>query len=370
MSNAIHKRVRWLAALWIFSALITRPLPAQPASATPSREAVLQDLTRNVIAPGYQDLAAKCRNLTNAIGQFVASKNESSLENAQKAWISASDAADRLRCFQCGPVADRDCVSTFYFWQVRPNSIEDLLKDASRAIDQSLLDNAGATTKGLYAMEYLLFDRLGAQATEPPEPAKAMDLLSASPRRCAYLLALAHDVETKAQQLATDWSAAGTASAQAKFMSGGQQSINILVNQMAQSIENTIQNHLNFALVLPNPIVHQLYRIKGSRSGSSLDGVTTTLEGIMKFYDGAGGLGLKDALKTLNPALGERAQGDFTTAIAATRAIGEPLEKAIVDRRDAVQTAIDKTRALEVLFKVDLASVLGVTLTFTSGDGD
>jgi predicted lipoprotein len=370
MSSIIFKRVRWLATAWILSTLITRPLPAQPASAAPSREAILQDLARNVIAQGYQDLAAKCRSLTNAIGQFIASKDQASLDNARKAWAVASDAADRLRCFQWGPVADRDSVSTFYFWQVRPNSIEDLLSDASRAINQSLLDNAGATVKGLYAMEYLLFDRRGGQPTEPAEPARALDLLSASSRRCDYLLAVARDVEARAGKLADDWSAAGAQSAQAKFVSGGQQSLNVLVNEMAQSVENTVQNHLNLALVLPQPTSHQLYRIKGSRSGSSLQGAVATLDGLAKFYGGGRGLGLKDAVIALNPAVATRAQDEFTAAVAATRAVGEPLEQALADRRDTLQTAVDKTRALEVLFKVDLASVLGVTLTFTSGDGD
>ena len=50
--------------------------------------------------------------------------------------------------------------------------------------------------------------------------------------------------------------------------------------------------------------------------------------------------------------------------------IDEPLEKAVVDKRAAVQRAVDKVHALEILFKVDLAGALGVTITFTSGDGD
>jgi hypothetical protein len=35
-----------------------------------------------------------------------------------------------------------------------------------------------------------------------------------------------------------------------------------------------------------------------------------------------------------------------------------------------LQAAFEKAHALEILFKVDVASALGVTLTFTSGDGD
>ena len=38
--------------------------------------------------------------------------------------------------------------------------------------------------------------------------------------------------------------------------------------------------------------------------------------------------------------------------------------------RAALQIAYDKARVLEILFKVDLASTLGVTITFGSNDGD
>jgi uncharacterized protein len=360
-----------VAVLLLF--LLAAPFaPAQPAPAEKSfsREAMLRELAQHVISPGYADLAAQCRALTNAIGLLAAAQNQSALDDARKAWLAADAAADRLRCFQTGPVADRDCVPTFYYWQVIPNQIEGIVGDSSQAIGQPLLDNAGATVKGLYAMEYLLFDRRGGQPTEPAESARALDLLSASPRRMAYVLAVARDVEAKAGQLAGDWSATGAQGAMARFVDEGQNSIDRLVNQMAQSIENTIQNHLNFALVLPSPVSGQLYRIKGSRSGNSLQGVLATLEGMADLYRGGGGPGLGDAVKSLNPPLAARVQEGFNTAIAATRAVGEPLEQAVVDKREAIQSAVDQLRALEILFKVDLASTLGVTLTFTSGDGD
>jgi uncharacterized protein len=362
---------RWLA-IGILSVIAMQSVRAQPAPAseTFSRQAMLRDLAKDVIAPGYVNLAAQCRDLTNAIGQFIADKNQTSLDRARKAWLSATEAADRLRCFQIGPIADRDDVTTFYFWQVLPNEIESTVNDPSQAMNQSLLDNAGSTVKGLYALEYLLFDRRGGQATEPKAPAKALDLFCASSRRCDYLAALANDVNGKASQLASDWTATGSQSAAAKFVAGGQENVNRLVNGMAQSIEGTIQYHLNLALVLPPPVVHQLYRLEGNRSGISLKGVVATLEGLDALYHGRAGFGLEDAVKGLNPALAARVQGQFAAAIAATSAVGEPLEQAIVDRRPALQNALGQMHVLEISFKVDLASALGVTLTFTSGDGD
>jgi hypothetical protein len=352
----------------ILAVLFLTFLPSATAQ-TPARDAVLRDLARDVIAPAYQSLVAQCRELTNAVGQFTQTTNQASLDQARKAWLAAADAANRIRCFQAGPMADSDDAPTFYYPQVTGDSIEGVIADSSHAIDQSRIDEVGANSKGLYAAEYLLFDRRGGQATEPMESAKALDLLSGSERRREYLLAIVRDMETKAGQIADAWIASGDHATAAKFAAGGHVSIDVLVNHLAGSLE-ALQNRLSFPLMLPNPLSHQLYRIERSRSASSLEGAMAQLEGIQKIYRGSGGLGLGDAVKAVNAPLAKRIDDQFDKAMSAAKAIGEPLEQAAVDKRPAVQNACDQTHALEILFKVDLASALGVTITFTSGDGD
>ena len=57
-------------------------------------------------------------------------------------------------------------------------------------------------------------------------------------------------------------------------------------------------------------------------------------------------------------------------AFASAQALGGPLEEAVVEKRPLLEKAYEQVRALEILFKVDVVSALGVTLTFSSGDGD
>jgi predicted lipoprotein len=373
VSNLVAASQRCLLGVWIslfLAAVQCFATPPAPADKNFSREAMLRSLAQKVIVPGYASLAGNCRALGDDIEQCNAAPTQDVLDRARGHWKAAIEAADSLRCYQTGPVADRQLVSTFYYWQTIPSRIESIVKKPSPAFDQAFLDNEGATVKGLYAIEYLLFDRRGGQPGEPLEAAKALDLLSTSPRRCEYLAALARDVADKATQLSKDWSATGPQGAAEKFSSGGQASLNLLVNQLTQSLETVLQNHLNFALALPTPVDRQLNRIKGSRSGTSLQGVIVALEGVNKFYRGENGLGLHDSLNRVNPAVATRVQDKLTAAIAAARGIGEPLERAVVDKRGPLETAVKETHDLEVLFKVDLPSALGVTITFTSGDGD
>lgn len=330
---------------------------------------MLRHIGRNVIASGYLDLAKSCRELTNAVAQLVRTPDQASLDPARKSWLAAADAANRIRCFQSGPIIDRGFLSTFYYWQVLPMRIEGAA-EATNSFEQAFVDEVGSTSKGLFAIEYLLFDRIPSPLTQGAKAGTALELLSGSPARGAFLQALARDLETKAGLIAADWAAPGEASALSNFVAAGHESVNILVNQLAMITEDAAEKHLNFVLDLPTPISQHRHRVERSPSGSSLEGVLRTIEGFETIYRGGDGLGLDDAISRVNPSLQERLDKQFANAFAATRAIGQPLEQAIVDHRPLIEKAYEQLRALEILFKVDVVSALGVTLTFSSADGD
>jgi predicted lipoprotein len=282
-----------------------------------------------------------------------------------------AQATTRLRCFQAGPLADRGYASAFYYWQTLPPRIETVIA-SSEPVNQPLLDKFGATSKGLFTLEYLLFDRPGLSQPERAKAPAALALLSGTnaQRRTAYLRAVARDVELKAGQLADDWAAPGEQGASARFAAGGHESVNLAVNQLAAAMEYEAERHLRFVLVLPKPISDQLNRIERTPSASSLQGVLESLEGGQKLFCGGDGWGLRDALKRVNAPVEKRVYDQFQAAIAATRSLGRPLEEAAANDRASLQKAFDQVRSLEILIKVDVASALGVTLTFGSNDGD
>ena len=362
------KRLLFLGLLIMMALVCTAEAFAQ--SSTPStlnKDAMLHALVTNVIVPGYERLDSKCRELTNAIEELTKAPDQTLLDRTCEAWRGAAQAADSMRCFQKGPIADHDYISSFYFWQILPARIETIL-GSDRPINPMLIEELGATAKGMFALEYLLFDSVG-RATKTPS---ALESLSGTQgqRRRIFLLALAQDLQAKAAQLATDWKATDAQSASAKFVKAGQESVNILVNQLALSMESIAEQHLNFVLVLPSPIAAQLERVERSRSSGSLEGVLAALEGTRQLYRGGEGPGLDDAMKQVNAPAQKRLDEQFDAAVAAVRAIAKPLEQAVSEDRAVVQRAYEKTHALEILFKVDLASALGVTLTFSSADGD
>ena len=341
------------------------------AADTVDREAALRYITRSVIVAGFQDLASRCRTFSNNIAQLAGNPDEATVDQARQSWVAMFEAADRVRCFQSGPIIKREYAAAFYYSKVTPGVIEGEISSSNK-LDEAYMAALGGNAKGLFALEYLLFGHTGFPSAPELNADRAKELLiaPASLRRREFLLALTREVVFKAAQLASDWSATGEQDAGPKFAAGGQASINTVVNQLAHAIEDFNQSRLNFALFLPKPLNTQIYRIEASPSGASLQGAVASMEGMQTFYRGENGQGLRDVLKQVNAPLAKKIDDQFDATLAAIKAIGEPLDKAVFDKRDAVQNACDKVKALEILFKVDLASALGVTITFISGDGD
>ncbi len=99
-------------------------------------------------------------------------------------------------------------------------------------------------------------------------------------------------------------------------------------------------------------------------SGTSQRGVLALLAGSRAAFSGGDGAGLDDYLAQVAPATARRIEERFARVIAAVEAIERPLESRSKGQAAAVERAQVECRALEILLKTEVASALGVTLTF------
>jgi uncharacterized protein len=356
----------------ILAYAIACPGGAQPASTGNfSRDAMMRDIVHNCIVPAYQQLAARCRDLTNAIGELSKAPSQSNLDDARNAWVAASMAACRVRCARVGPLAAQgSSAPVFYFWQVLPNAIEARIA-STRALDAGFVEEMGATTKGMYALEYLLYGARDGPNLPAGKILSPLETLSApnAQRRRDFMLLVAQDIESQAGALEKAWSDPGSEGVAAKFADAGQQSLNQLVNVIAAALEDMSDRHLHAALGL-QPVAGQDHLIEGSPSGTSVQSVLAVIASAQKIYRNSNGLGLMDAVRQINVPTATVLQERFDEAVKTARAISSPLDQAIVDNRAVVENAFEMVHTLEVKFKTDIASTLGVTLTFSSADGD
>jgi predicted lipoprotein len=153
-----------------------------------------------------------------------------------------------------------------------------------------------------------------------------------------------------------------------QFAAGGQVSLNRLIGQMAGTVENVASNRLNLVLGLDKNHMLRASQVEGWPSGTSQAIALALLIGTQRLYEGKGRLG--DLVKPVAPAIDERIRSGFAEAVVAVEKLGAPLEQIVKVDRPALEGAVTATKALELAMKVDLASALGITITFQSGDGD
>ena len=261
-----------------------------------------------------------------------------------------------------GPLLDQDMLSRIHFWPIRRQSVEKVLRD-TRAIDETYIAELGAPAVGLCALEFLLFDLKGGDAT-----VLATFNGSLAERRKVYLRALTTDLARQTERVVTAWTK--PAGYQEKFVEAGQESVNLVVNDLLQAVEVATEERLKYALDLHENKLLKPEFIQGAAAGISQRSVSEVIRGAQRLYTGNGGFGLTSQLRQIQSPVAVRIEAQFGAALKSLDDLGAPLEKTLLTDRAAVSRAYDECKKLEVMLKVEMASALGVTLTFNSTDGD
>ena len=156
-----------------------------------NRSDVFTNLSRNVIVPGYESLESTTAALTTAVKTQCASPSEANLEAAREAWTEAWTAWNLTRAFRFGPLTDMRVGGNVSF-MIDPAKVDAIVAGSDPTIGPPFtatsLANAGSDTRGLGAVEHLLF------------AAPAL-----SPSGCAYAAAAAELAASNARDIRAAW---------------------------------------------------------------------------------------------------------------------------------------------------------------------
>lgn len=325
------------------------------------RREVLAHLADEVIVPAEVSLHGDAEALAGAVAALCGGGD---LGAAQTAWMAAHDRWSVTGAFAFGPVAEQMQAGPLDFWPVRGDTIEGKIADAPAKIDASYLATLGTSAKGLPALEYLLYG-------EPLAPA--------SPR-CAYAQALADDIAARTGEIADAWTD-GHAEALRSAGHGSttypteQTGLDVVVNAAIEGLYRMVKSKLdgplgNLSGSDPDPT--QSESLFSQRGAIDLE---RNLDGFALVYLGAdlesgGDPGLGALVAARDAGLDERIVAQLAAARAALAALPGTLDAALIADRSAVQTARDEIDGLRRLIKLDVASLLGVTLSLSDNDGD
>lgn len=318
---------------------------------------MLESLVLEVAVPQTHELTVASLELLRSVEAFVAAPSAPGLGEVRTTWKSALLAWKRAYTFRNGPIVSSNALLRVMYWPSKAGAI-DALVAGSTSLSEAALDDLGADVKGLFAMEHLLYD----------EPALARFEGQGKERARTLLTSLARNVSGYAQAVKAEL---GDGKAFAKgFASTPQANLELLVNQMVDSIETVASQQLQGALELHQSKRLTQHTVEGGKSGMSSQIPAALLMATERLYLGEQGLGLGALTKAVSAPVHERAIAAFANARRTLEALGAPLEVAAGTNPAALDAAIRDAKALELAFKLDVTSTLGVTLTFSANDGD
>lgn len=341
------------------------------------RTELLRQLAQNVIVPVHGAFVERAAELAAAAEAFDAEPSADTLATLQEAWRAAADAWKACEIFSFRETMILH--NQIDKWPTKPSLIEGFIADNER-IDEPFVDGIGSTSRGLPALEYLIFDpEAGDEAV-----LAALTTAERSSQRRQYAVALSQNLHGKGEELLDIWTVdvgTGSGSLVDSFVAAGgeggnvQGSLNMLANEMMALLEHVAHTRLGDPLgksTFGEPVPHLA---EAYRSEHSLSLVVRSLHGIQKTFNGAAGLGFDDYLNFVgasykDQSLSQAVNAQFDAAFAALDAVPPPLSTAVVNDPEAVDAAYEAIRALIVLLKADMANHLGVTITFSDNDGD
>jgi uncharacterized protein len=350
-------------------AALSCPLPG-------ARRTMLQGLTTVVIVPGYRALDAAAGRLRAAVDALQAGPTSATLAGAQEAWRRLRRAWKQTEAFRLGPSEELRTAARIDWSPVRPDRIEEEIAGAASFTDD-YIDALGAPKVGALAIEYLLFDPVGGNAA-------VLGTLAApeSARRREYLVALARNVAIRTAELRAAWEPAEGRFGDDLVRSGIdgrafatlKAAVDELVNRMIFTAETVEETRIGDALGVARAGGPDPTRLESPRSGNSRDDALDDLRGIravyLGVYRGFPGAGVSGVTAALSPEVDAEIRTRLDAAIATLSAVPPPLATALLESPAAVDDAYHAVQDLRRALVVDLASVLGTTLTFGGTDGD
>jgi hypothetical protein len=336
------------------------------------RQAMLRNYADNLIKPAYSDLQTQTDALLASVESFNAAPSSITLGSLQTVWGGAYASWQYANAYNFGPAGEEG---------LRKGLIEEI---GTFPASESKIENAVAAgtwnledfnrdARGFLAIEYLIFGK-------NQSPDAVVFAFSNSPNRREYLIALADQLRNRVSEVVSDWNG----SYRDDFIENDGTDVGSSTSALYNEFVRSYESIKNFKLGLPlgkrpGQTQAEPQLVEAYYSGASLTLLKTHFSVIENIWhgrakNGQDGLGFREYLESVEG--GQDLIASTETQIAAVKAA---LDAVPTSPSLSEQIAGDKTKAealyvefskMTRFFKSDMSSLLGIAITFSSGDGD
>jgi uncharacterized protein len=329
------------------------------------RKPMLENYADKLIIPSFTQLQQNINALKTASDNFVQQSDIANLTALQNAWTEAVKSFQYCNSYNFGPAETTTGTFTENIATFPADETE--IEQFIVAEDYSL-NNFSRDTRGFFGIEYLIFGNDALNNFSGTEGGK----------RKLYLSAIVNDLKTKTDNVVTGWSTYRNTFVNATGTDAGS-SASLLFNSFLIGFEFSKNYKLGLPLGLrAGQTTSEPTKTEAYYSGVSSELIKLNFENIKQIYfgndiDGHEGKGFDDYLKAVTG--GSELVDETTVQMNAIKTAIEnipsgKLSDLIVSNPQPANTAYLEMQKLTRYIKSDMSSLLGISITYSSGDGD
>lgn len=332
------------------------------------KKAQLENIFDNEISRLNSEFIAETTELNTIVAAFKQETTVPNLIATQIQWLEMVKVWKQMELYNIGDISASFLHSEISRWPTNEKFINDFI-DETEIIDEAFIASKGSSSKGISALEFFLFsennETVVSSFTSDNNFEKRMD----------YLVAVAQNLKTKSQELSQLWT-----NYKPVFISslenGVDGSQNQVINEMVALLEEIIVYKLGKPLGDTNGGTIDLDELEAAKSGVSLKIIQQHLTSLKRCYKGDFAqtpfrVGFDDFLILIGSEdFSIKIADQFAVCQSQLDSIEGSLKDEILSNPEAVISLKNSFTDLLVLIKVDMANVLGSTITFNDNDGD
>lgn len=336
------------------------------------RGALLANYRAQFIDPGLSELDDAITELQALALSFSQVPDTALLRQTQEKWLQTALAFERVNAFNFYAFGEsglrRGLVEELGTFPASPTKIE-----AFVSANDTSMANFDRDSRGLFALDYLLFRTDGNNLA-------VRDAFAQSANRCAYLRAVLAHATIYLDEVRNTWNNGDAATFVANDGTDVGSSTSMLYNEFVKSFEALKNFKLGIPLGLrPGQTQAEPEKVEAYYSGHSLLLLRAHAEALWAVWEGRGanglnGQGLDDYLDAVvgGPELKQATIASWADFIASFNALPTNARAADLILNTPAGITSLHTEAQQHLrfFKSDLSSLLGISITYASGDGD
>lgn len=335
-------------------------------------QGTLAPIAEETIIPAHQIFLNETEALKEECIDFLSRQDLEALTDLQNQLLITQQKWSACEAFEFGEAADLYIHSRIGKWPTNPFLIEQWAS-GNDSITRDFIESRGASSRGLPAIEYLLFDK-------PLDSTLAqMTIASAAAQRRAYLFGLCENLQLKADLLHEFW-APGGSNYGGRWANSSETGLDhpmsLLINRTIGLLEEVAKKKIGTPLGKFDWEVAQPDMVEAGLSSNSLELAIMNCNSLFQIHTGVrSGGGISAALDALEAkfdgeSLSTFIDERFQLVLESLDRIDTPLKEAVIGEYEKVDLAYSRLRDLLTLYKADLASALSVTVTVSDNDGD